>query len=66
MVLEVKNPPAKAGDVRCRVDPWVGKILWRKAWQPTPVVLPEESHGLRSLKGFSPQSHEEPDVTGAH
>ena len=30
-------------------DPWVRKILWRRAWQPTPVFLPEESHGQRSL-----------------
>ena len=30
-------------------DPWVGKIPWRRAWQPTPVFLPGESHGQRSL-----------------
>jgi len=52
-VLEVKNPPANAGDVRCGVDPWVRKILWRKAWQPTPVFLPGESHGQRTLAGHS-------------
>ena len=34
--------------------PWVGKIPWRKAWQPTPVLLPGESHGQRSLVGHSP------------
>ena len=33
-------------------DPWVGKIPWRRAWQPTPVLLPGESHGQRSLAGF--------------
>ena len=33
---------------RCRFDPWVGKIPWRKAWQPTPVFLPGESHGQRN------------------
>ena len=32
---------------RCRFDPWVGKITWRRAWQPTPVFLPGESHGQR-------------------
>ena len=32
----------------------VGKIPWRRAWQPTPVFLPRESHGLRSLAGYSP------------
>ena len=31
---------------RYRFDPWVGKIPWRKAWQPTPVFFPGESHGL--------------------
>ena len=35
-------------------DPWVGKIPWRRAWQPTPVVLPGKSHGQRSLAGYSP------------
>ena len=29
--------------------PWVGKILWRREWQPTPVFFPEESHGQRNL-----------------
>ena len=33
--------------------PWVGKIPWRRAWQPTPVFLPGESHGQRSLAGYS-------------
>ena len=35
----VKNLPANAGDKTCRVDPWVGKIPWRRAWQSTPVFL---------------------------
>jgi len=39
---------------RCRFHPWVGKIPWRRAWQPTPVFLPGESHGQRSLAGYSP------------
>ena len=34
---------------RCGFDLWVGKIPWRRAWQPTPVFLPGESHGQRSL-----------------
>jgi len=38
-------------------NPWVGKIPWRSAWQPTPVFLPRESHGQRSLVGCSPQSY---------
>ena len=36
---------------RCRFDPWVRKTPWRRAWQPTPVLLPGESHGQRSLVG---------------
>ena len=39
---------------RPRFDPWVGKIPWRRAWQPTPVFLLGESHGQRSLAGYSP------------
>ena len=35
-------------------DPWVGKIHWRRKWQPTPVFLPGKSHGQRSLVGYSP------------
>ena len=51
----VKNLPANAGNVkRHGFDPWVGKIPWRRAWQPTPVVLPGESHGQRSLAGYNP------------
>ena len=38
-VLVVKNPLANANRCkRCRFDPWVGKIPWRKTWQPTPLV----------------------------
>ena len=35
------------------LDPWVGKIPWRRKWQPTPVFLPGESYGQRSLVGYS-------------
>ena len=35
-------------------SPWVEKIPWRREWQPTPVVLSGESHGQRSLAGYSP------------
>ena len=37
---------------RCGLDPWVGKIPWRRAQQSTPVFLPGESHGQRSLVGY--------------
>ena len=40
-------------------DPWVGKIPWRREWLPTPVLLPGEFHGQRSLKGYSPQGCKE-------
>ena len=40
-------------------DPWVGKIPWRRAWQHTPVFLPEESLEQRSLAGYS---HKESDM----
>ena len=38
-------------------DPWVGKIPWRREWQPTPVFWPGEFHGQRSLVGYSPWGH---------
>ena len=37
-----------------RVDPSVGKIPWRRKWQPPPVLLPRKFHGWRSLVGYSP------------
>ena len=39
---------------RCGFDPWVEKIPWRRTWQPTPVFLLGDSHGQRSLAGYSP------------
>ena len=42
---------------RCRFDPWVGKIPWRRERQPTPVFLPEKSHGQGSLVGYRPRGH---------
>ena len=44
---------------RCRFHPWVRKIPWRRAWQRMSVFLPGESHGQRSLVGFSPEDHKE-------
>ena len=48
---------------RPRFDPWVGKIPWRRKWQPTPVSLPGESHGQRSLVGCSPWGRKESGTT---
>ena len=45
------------------VQPWVGKIPWRRKWLPTPVFLPGEFHELRSLAGYSPWGHKESDIT---
>ena len=48
---------------RCGFDLWVGKMTWRRAWQPTPVFLPGESQGQRSLRGYSPWGRKELDTT---
>ena len=53
---------------RCKslgFDPWVGKIPWRRAWQLTAVFLSGESHGQRSLGGYSPWGCKELDTTEA-
>ena len=44
------------------LDSWVRKIPWRREWQPTPVFLPGEFHGLRSLVGYSPWGYKESDT----
>ena len=44
---------------RWRFNPWVGKIPWRRAWQPTPVFWPWEFHWERNLAVYSPWSHKE-------
>ena len=63
VVLVVKNPPANAGDIRdVGLIPESGR---RRAWQPTPVYLPGESHGQRSLARYSPWGLKEPDMTEA-
>ena len=53
---------------RCKrhgFHPWVRKILWRRAWQPTSVILPGESRGQRSLAGYSLWGCKELDMTEA-
>ena len=57
MALVIKNPPANSGDVRNvgsipGFDPWVGKIPWRRAWQPIPVLLPGESPWMEETGGL--------------
>ena len=48
---------------KTRLDPQVGKIPWRREWQPTPVLLPGESQGPRSLVGYSPGGLQDSDTT---
>ena len=55
--FSVKEPTCKCR--RCGFHPWVGKIPWRRKWLPTPLVLPEKSHGHRRLVGYSPQGLQE-------
>ena len=62
----VKNEFLQCGSHRRRgFNLWVGKIPWRRAWQPTPVFLPGKSHGKRSLTGYSPWGCKESDMTKA-
>ena len=65
VVLVVKKLPAKAGDMRLKFDPWVRKIPWRRAWQPTPVFFLGESKGQRNLEGYSSGGCKELDMTKA-
>ena len=51
----VKNPPG--------FNPWVRKMPWRRAWQPTPGFFPGKPHGQRTLVGYSPWCCKEPDTT---
>ena len=63
------GPSGKEPDCQCRrhkrhgFDPWVGKIPWKRAWQPTPVFLFGESHGQRRLVGYSSWGLKESDMT---
>ena len=48
---------------RRRFHPWVGKIFWKRKWQPTPVFLPGKLHGQKSLVSYSPWGHSVSDMT---
>ena len=56
----VKKLPAMQ---ETRLEPWVGKVPWRREWLPTPAFLPRESHGQRSLVGYSSYGRKELDMT---
>ena len=49
-------------DRRLGFNPWVRKIPWRREWLPTPVFLPGEFHGQRTLVGYSPWGQKESDT----
>ena len=64
VVLMVKSLPANTGDARDMGSiSGFRKIPWSRQWQPTPVFFPGESHGQRSLEGYSPQGSKELDMT---
>ena len=56
----VKNSPAMW---ETGFDPWVGKILWRREWLPTPVIWAREFHGQRILAGYNPCGRKAWDTT---
>ena len=51
---------------QCKFNPWVGKIPWRRKWQPTPIFLPGKSYWERSLVGYSPWCYKESDMIELH
>ena len=57
-----KKSPCNVGDSGS-IYPWVGKILWRREWQLTPVFLSWKSYEQRSLVGYSPRGCNEWDMT---
>ena len=59
----VKNPPSMQETKGHRFNPWVGKIPWRRTWQPTPVFLPGDSQTKESV--YSPWGGKELDTTEA-
>ena len=66
MIFDSRWLSSKEFTCQCRrhgFSPWVGKIPWRKKWQPTPVLLPEKSHRQRSLGSYGPWGHKGLDMT---
>ena len=72
ILLQQGSPDGASGkepDCQCRrptrgrLEPWVGKIPWRRAWQPTPGFSPGKSQGQKSLEDPSSQYHKETDMT---
>ena len=71
LLSEPDGASGKEPSCQCRrykrpgLSPWVGEIPWSRKWQPTPVFLPGESHGQRSLVGYTPWGHKELGTTEA-
>ena len=64
VVLAVKKPSAKCKrDKRLGFDPWVGKIPWNRAWQPTKYSCLEKPMDRGAWKTVDPQGHKESDTT---
>ena len=71
LTLSILNYVVLLGGTTCQrrkhkrheFNPWVRNIPWRRAWQPITDFLPGESHGQRSLVGYSPWGHKESDMT---
>ena len=62
----IKHTEAENSEIRIKVPdmPFTNcAVSWRRAWQPTPVFLSRESHGQKSLVGYSPRSCKESDTT---
>ena len=62
-----KNAGSDGKDSACNAGdpgsiPGLGRFPWRREWQPTPVFLPGEFHGQRSLADYSPWGHKESDT----
>ena len=65
IALTILDSDSRESTCQCRrprFDSWVGKVPWRREWLPTPVFLPGESHGERSLAGYSPRWLKELDM----
>ena len=66
-MVSLENSPVRTRlpvqETGIRFCPWAGKIPWRRKWQPTPVFLPGEFHGQKSLAGYSLWGRKELDMT---
>ena len=61
-VLKPLGFPGSSDVKDSRCNPWVLKIPWKREWLPTPIFLPGESYGERSLVGYSPWGHKESET----